>query len=139
MDAVDTLLHAAWIIPVEPEGAVWPAHSLAILDGRIVAVLPQREARERFRAVTEINLPQQALIPGLINAHTHSAMNLLRGQADDLPLMSWLGEHIWPAEQRWVNADFVEAGSRLAMAEMIRPKDTSMPTNVAKSIPLLSP
>lgn len=120
MDAVDTLLHAAWIIPVEPEGAVWPAHSLAILDGRIVAVLPQREARERFRAVTEINLPQQALIPGLINAHTHSAMNLLRGLADDLPLMSWLGEHIWPAEQRWVNADFVEAGSRLAMAEMIK-------------------
>ncbi|HXF07724.1 MAG TPA: TRZ/ATZ family hydrolase [Candidatus Acidoferrales bacterium] len=120
MEAVDTLLHAAWIIPVEPEGAVWPAHSLAIRDGHIVAVLPQTEARLRFTAATEIHLPRQALIPGLVNAHTHGAMNLLRGLADDLPLMSWLGEHIWPAEQRWVDAAFVEAGSRLAIAEMIK-------------------
>ncbi|MFZ5533843.1 MAG: TRZ/ATZ family hydrolase [Pseudomonadota bacterium] len=120
MEAVDTLLHAAWIIPVEPEGAVWPAHSLAIRDGHIVAVLPQAEARLRFTAATEIHLPRQALIPGLVNAHTHGAMNLLRGLADDLPLMSWLGEHIWPAEQRWVDAAFVEAGSRLAIAEMIK-------------------
>ncbi|HMM45414.1 MAG TPA: TRZ/ATZ family hydrolase [Candidatus Macondimonas sp.] len=120
MEAVDTLLHAAWIIPVEPEGAVWPAHSLAIRDGHIVAVLPQAEARRRFTAATEIHLPRQALIPGLVNAHTHSAMNLLRGLADDLPLMSWLGEHIWPAEQRWVDAEFVSVGSRLAIAEMIK-------------------
>lgn len=120
MEAVDTLLHAAWIIPVEPEGAVWPAHSLAIRDGHIVAVLPQAEARLRFTAATEIHLPRQALIPGLVNAHTHGAMNLLRGLADDLPLMSWLGEHIWPAEQRWVDAEFVTVGSRLAIAEMIK-------------------
>lgn len=120
MEAVDTLLHAAWIIPVEPEGAVWPAHSLAIRDGHIVAVLPQTEARLRFTAATEIHLPRQALIPGLVNAHTHGAMNLLRGLADDLPLMSWLGEHIWPAEQRWVDAEFVTVGSRLAIAEMIK-------------------
>lgn len=120
MEAVDTLLHAAWIIPVEPEGAVWPAHSLAIRDGHVVAVLPQAEARQRFTAATEIHLPRQALIPGLVNAHTHCAMNLLRGLADDLPLMSWLGEHIWPAEQRWVDAAFVEVGSRLAIAEMIK-------------------
>lgn len=120
MEAVDTLLHAAWIIPVEPEGAVWPAHSLAIRDGHIVAVLPQVEARQRFTAATEIHLPRQALIPGLVNAHTHCAMNLLRGLADDLPLMSWLGEHIWPAEQRWVDAAFAEVGSRLAIAEMIK-------------------
>ena len=120
MEAVDTLLHAAWIIPVEPEGAVWPAYSLAIRDGHIVAVLPQAEARLRFTAATEIHLPRQALIPGLVNAHTHGAMNLLRGLADDLPLMSWLGEHIWPAEQRWVDAEFVTVGSRLAIAEMIK-------------------
>jgi 5-methylthioadenosine/S-adenosylhomocysteine deaminase len=120
VEAVDTLLHAAWIIPVEPEGAVWPDHSLAIRDGRIVAVLPRHEAQARFMAAAEVHLPRQALIPGLVNTHTHSAMNLLRGLADDLPLMAWLGEHIWPTEQRWVDATFVEAGSRLAVAEMIK-------------------
>jgi 5-methylthioadenosine/S-adenosylhomocysteine deaminase len=60
------------------------------------------------------------LIPGLINAHTHSPMTLLRGLADDLPLMTWLHEHIWPAEGRWVDTEFVADGTRLALLEMLR-------------------
>ncbi len=117
---VDTLIHAKWIIPVEPENAVYEDHSIAIREDRIEALLPTAAARAEYSARTEIALGQHALIPGLINAHTHAAMNLLRGLANDLPLMQWLQDHIWPAEARWVSADFVRDGSGLAVAEMIR-------------------
>ncbi len=95
-------------------------HSLAILGGRITELLPTDQARAKYRADDEIDLPGHALIPGLINTHTHAAMSLLRGIADDLPLMIWLHEHIWPAERRWVNEEFVRDGSQLAIAEMLR-------------------
>jgi 5-methylthioadenosine/S-adenosylhomocysteine deaminase len=120
MQSVDTLLHARWIIPVEPDNVVLEHHSIAISDGRILALLPSSEARLRYRAETELELPDHALIPGLINAHTHAAMNLMRGLADDLPLMRWLNDHIWPTEARWVSEEFVHDGTQLAMAEMLR-------------------
>ncbi|MEL6722987.1 MAG: TRZ/ATZ family hydrolase [Pseudomonadota bacterium] len=116
----DTLIHARWILPVEPAGAPLPQHSLAIQDGRITALLPSHEARAQCQADQVVELPQHILLPGLVNAHTHSPMSLLRGIADDLPLMPWLQDHIWPAEARWVSAQFVADGSRLAIAEMIR-------------------
>lgn len=116
----DTLLHARWIIPVEPQGEVLEAHALAISEGRIAALLPSSEAREQIEADEVITLARHALIPGLINAHTHTPMTLFRGLADDLPLMEWLQQHIWPAEQRWVSSEFVADGSRLALVEMIR-------------------
>ena len=120
MQTVDSLLHARWIIPVEPDDRVLSDHSLAIHEGRIVALLPTAEARNRFRGLSELHLDRHALIPGLINAHTHAAMSLLRGLADDLPLMDWLQHHIWPAEGRWVSEEFVHDGSLLAIAEMLR-------------------
>jgi 5-methylthioadenosine/S-adenosylhomocysteine deaminase len=116
----ETLIHASWIIPVAPAGRVLEQHAIAIDQGRISAVLPSAEAREQISAGTVVELPEHTLIPGLVNAHTHTPMSLFRGLADDLPLMDWLNRHIWPAEQRWVNAEFVADGSRLAMAEMIR-------------------
>jgi len=116
----DTLIHARWIIPVEPAGKRLEHHALAITDGRILALLPSEEARQQIEATEVVELPGHALIPGLVNAHTHTPMTLFRGLADDLPLMEWLQRHIWPAEQQWVSRDFVAAGSRLAMAEMIR-------------------
>ena len=119
MEAVDALIHARWIIPVEP-AAVLERHSLALRHGRIVAVLPTSEARARYAAAEHVELAKHALIPGLVNAHTHAAMTLLRGLADDLPLEPWLKEHIWPAESRWVSADFVRDGTELAVAEMLR-------------------
>ncbi|MDO6805245.1 amidohydrolase family protein, partial [Wenyingzhuangia sp. 1_MG-2023] len=64
-------------------------------------------------------------LPGYINAHGHAAMSLFRGMADDLPLMTWLQQHIWPAETQWVNSDFVRQGTELAMAEMIRSGTTT--------------
>ena len=105
---VDTLIHARWIIPIEPTNTVYENHSIAIKDDKIEGILPSDDARNKYSAMIEHHLDQHALIPGLINAHTHSAMTLLRGLANDLPLMEWLNEHIWPAEQKWVNSKFVK-------------------------------
>lgn len=122
---VDTLIHARWIIPVVPEKRLYQHCSLAIKDGVIAAILPSTEARNRFSAREEHQLDNQILIPGLINTHNHAAMSLLRGFADDHSLMTWLEEHIWPAEQQWVSPEFVTDGTRLAMAEMLRSGTTT--------------
>jgi len=116
----DLVLHPQWIIPVDSAETVLRDHSLAVSSGHILAILPTAEARTNIQADQELELPGHALIPGLINTHTHSPMTLLRGLADDLPLMTWLNEHIWPAEQRWVDPEFVRAGTRLAALEMLK-------------------
>jgi 5-methylthioadenosine/S-adenosylhomocysteine deaminase len=116
----DLLLHTKWIVPVDAAESVLTDHSLAVKGGRIQALLPTPEARANVQAEQELDLRGHALIPGLINAHTHSPMTLLRGLADDLPLMTWLNEHIWPAEQRWVDPELVRAGTRLAALEMLK-------------------
>lgn len=120
MREIDTLIQAQWIIPVVPEHEWYEDHTLAIHEGRIIDLLPAREAERKYRAEVSLTLENHALIPGLINAHTHVAMSLFRGLADDLPLMEWLTGHIWPAEGRWVSPDFVHDGTRLAVAEMLR-------------------
>ena len=120
MENVDTLIHARWVIPVEPDNTVHDYHSLAIKNGRIHAIVPTDEARRRYDAAVTLELDEHALIPGLINAHTHAAMSLFRGLADDLPLMDWLNNHIWPAEGTWVSPQFVHDGTQLAIAEMLR-------------------
>lgn len=116
----ELLIHADWILPVDADDRVLAHHALAIAAGRILAVVPSAAARTMVEARTTVELPGHVLIPGLINAHTHAAMTLLRGLADDLPLMTWLREHIWPAEQRWVDEEFVAAGTRLAVLELLR-------------------
>jgi len=115
----ELLIHAQWILPVDARDSILEDHCLAIAGGCIQAILPSSEADRAMEAEREVSLPGHVLIPGLINAHTHSPMTLLRGLADDLPLMIWLNQHIWPAEQRWVDADFVLAGTRLAALEML--------------------
>lgn len=120
MTAVDTLIHSRWIAPVEPAATLLEHHSLAIHEGRILDILPTGQALTTYTASVEHSLDRHLLIPGLINAHTHAAMSLLRGLADDLPLNDWLNDHIWPAESRWVNEEFVHDGTQLAMAEMLR-------------------
>ncbi len=117
---VESLINARWVIPVEPGHPVLDHHSIAIEQGRIHAIVPTNEAREQFVAQRTVDLPRHALVPGLINAHTHAAMTLFRGLADDLPLMDWLHQHIWPAEAKWVHEEFVADGTRLAVAEMLR-------------------
>lgn len=120
MKHIDTLIHADWLIPVDKNNSTLYKHSLAIKDGIVVSILPQDEAISRYKPLTVVNLPNHALIPGLINSHTHAAMNLLRGIAGDLPLMDWLQNHIWPAEAKWVSPSFVRNGVDLALAEMLR-------------------
>ncbi|RKZ46296.1 MAG: TRZ/ATZ family hydrolase [Candidatus Parabeggiatoa sp. nov. 3] len=120
MQHLDTLIYAGWIIPVEPENVVYEQHALAIQDGRIIAVLPSSEAVRYFSARITYRLTTHLLIPGLINTHTHAAMNLLRGFADDMPLNEWLKDRIWPAEQTHVDREFVADGTKLAIAEMLR-------------------
>ncbi|MDQ2069174.1 TRZ/ATZ family hydrolase [Natronospira bacteriovora] len=118
--SVDTLIEAAWVVPVAPEDTVLDNHAVAVRDGRIVDVLPIDEARRRFVAEETVNLPDHVLTAGFVNAHTHAAMSLLRGFADDLPLMTWLNEHVWPAEGAFVGPDFVRDGTELAIAEMLK-------------------
>lgn len=122
---VDTVISASWILPIVPANTVLENCAIAIDNGAIVALCTQREASQRFVAGEKIELPGQLLMPGLVNAHCHSAMSLLRGFADDLPLQRWLNEAIWPAETALVCEEFVAAGSRLAIAEMISSGTTS--------------
>lgn len=116
----ELLIHADWVLPVDATDSTLAQHSIAVDQGRIVALLPRPEATRQIQADRVLELPGHVLIPGLINAHTHSPMTLLRGLADDLPLMIWLHEHIWPAEGRWVDPEFVADGTRLAVLEMLR-------------------
>ena len=116
---VDTLIHARWIIPVEPESVTYEHHSLVIDSGKIIDLLPTDFAKQKYQGTTTENLEDHALLPGLINCHTHAAMTLMRGIADDLPLMDWLQNHIWPLEQKWMSEAFVKDGTDLAIAEMI--------------------
>lgn len=115
---VDLAIHARWIVPVEPAGAL-DHHALVIDEGRIVAVLPSREVAAAFAPRASVDLPTHALVPGLVDAHAHSAMTLLRGIADDVALKPWLEEHIWPREGKHVSPEFVRDGTLLACAEML--------------------
>jgi 5-methylthioadenosine/S-adenosylhomocysteine deaminase len=119
-----TLVHAGWIVPVLPHGQVLENYSIAFTDGHISALLPTTQARS-IEARTVLELPGHALMPGLINCHGHAAMSLLRGYADDQPLMPWLEQHIWPAETAHVSEQFVGDGTELAIAEMIRSGTTT--------------
>ncbi len=120
MRNIDTLLHAKWIIPVDNKHRYLEYHSIAIHEEKIIDVLPTTQANDKYSADVNRAYDQHALIPGLINSHTHAAMNLFRGLADDLSLMDWLHNHIWPAEAEHVNEGFIHTGTELAIAEMIR-------------------
>ncbi len=119
-EPIDELIEPSWLIPVEPHGVVLEDHAVAVSGENIVGILPRQEALERYAPASRISLPEHVLIPGLVNLHTHAAMALMRGIADDLPLMTWLKDHIWPAEARHVSAAFVRDGTLLACAEMLR-------------------
>jgi len=119
-EACDLLIEAGHVVPVVPHGVVLAQHAVAVRDGAILAVLPIADARLRFDAAETVSRPDAALIPGLVNAHTHNPMTLLRGVADDLPLMQWLQGHIWPIEGSVIGPEFVADGVTLAIAEMLR-------------------
>jgi 5-methylthioadenosine/S-adenosylhomocysteine deaminase len=116
---VDSVIDARWVIPADRPG-VLDHHSVVVSGGDITDILPTAQARRQYQAAQHVALPGHALIPGLINLHTHAAMSLMRGVADDKPLMEWLQQHIWPVETRLVSHEFVHDGTLLACAEMLR-------------------
>ena len=120
LEQVDLLIRAKWVVPVVPRGEVLVDHAVAVRDGRIAGMAPGGDAGGIWSADQVLELGDHALIPGLVNSHGHAPMSLLRGVADDLPLRVWLEDHVWPLENRLISPDFVRAGARLAMAEMIR-------------------
>jgi len=119
-ESCDLLIEAGYVVPIEPHAVVLEDHAVAVRGSEIVAVLPTAEARARFAAARTVSRPDAALLPGLVNAHTHNPMTLLRGIADDLPLMVWLQQHIWPVETAVIGPEFVADGTALAIAEMLR-------------------
>lgn len=119
MEHVDTLITARWVIPIEPGGCVLEDHAVAIRQGRIVAIEPAKQAIARYHAGERIDRPTHVLLPGLINAHTHAAMTLLRGAAESASFEVWLKQQIWPLEQRWIDAEYVHDGTQLAIADML--------------------
>lgn len=120
MQTIDLLLLPRYLVPMTPGTPVLADHAVAVDGGRVVGVMATAEARARYAPREWRELPEHALMPGLVNLHTHMAMSLMRGFADDLPLMTWLHDHIWPAEAAHVSAAFCADGIRLAAAEMIR-------------------
>ena len=119
MKTADLIVQANWVVPIEPLGKVLERHALVIVDGRIAAIMPQDTVGQHYRSPVLRDLSDHVLLPGLVNAHTHAAMNLLRGYANDTPLTIWLEDHIWPAEAKWVSEEFVRDGTELAIAEMM--------------------
>lgn len=120
LQPIDLLITPRWLVPVEPHGVVLQDHAVAIDAGRILAVLPVADATGIYAPRERVALGEHALLPGLVNAHTHNPMTLMRGLADDLPLQRWLQEHIWPAEAKFMGPEFVRDGVELAIAEMLR-------------------
>ncbi len=123
MNANDTptlVIEPGYVVTIDRDNRVLRDHAVVVRDRKITAIVSTEDAHRRWPKAERLTLPDHALMPGLINAHTHLAMNLFRGLADDLPLMTWLQEHIWPAEGAWVAEEFAHDGSLAAMAEMIR-------------------
>ncbi|MEO9587066.1 MULTISPECIES: TRZ/ATZ family hydrolase [Marinobacter] len=123
--AADIRINARWLIPIEPADVVLEHQAVLVQGDRIAAIVSQDEADARFRTKEVIDLPSHVVLPGLINMHGHAAMSLFRGMADDLPLMTWLNDHIWPAEGAFVSEAFIADGTQLAMAEMLRTGTTT--------------
>ena len=119
-EACDLLIEAGWVVPVEPHATVLLDHAVAIRDGKIIQLGPRAEMLACFEPTERVRRPRSVLLPGLVNAHCHNAMTLMRGVADDLPLQTWLHQHIWPIEAAVVGPDFVAHGCELAVAEMLR-------------------
>lgn len=120
MERIDHVIHAKWIITCEENNRVLDNHALVIKNGKIHSILPSKDATEKFATTPHTHYATHAILPGFINSHTHISMNAFRGLADDLELMDWLNNHIWPAEGKWVSEEMVYDSSLLAMAEMIR-------------------
>ncbi len=117
-EPVSLVINGAWVVTMDAEDSILTPGAVAVRGAHLAAVGTQEDIARRFAAERVLDYPQGLILPGLINAHTHAAMSLFRGLADDLPLEDWLNSHIFPAERR-LDYDFVYWGTRLAVAEML--------------------
>eukprot|EP00011_Vannellida_sp_DIVA3-517-6-12_P007914 CAMPEP_0114626150 /NCGR_PEP_ID=MMETSP0168-20121206/11631_1 /TAXON_ID=95228 ORGANISM="Vannella sp., Strain DIVA3 517/6/12" /NCGR_SAMPLE_ID=MMETSP0168 /ASSEMBLY_ACC=CAM_ASM_000044 /LENGTH=432 /DNA_ID=CAMNT_0001837441 /DNA_START=12 /DNA_END=1307 /DNA_ORIENTATION=+ len=125
-ESVDLCIVAKWVVPVVPSGVVHEDSTVVVKGGDIVAIVPHSTAEEKYDAKEVVRLDKRhALVPGLVNMHAHSAMTLLRAIQDDVSLMDWLQNYIWPAESACVTEEYVEDGALLACAEMLRTGTTA--------------
>ncbi len=129
LTACDLIIEAGWVVPVQPHGAVLENYAVVVSGDLIVDLLPISEAAKKYSTIKTVSRPDAVLLPGLVNAHTHNPMTLLRGVADDLALMPWLQEHIWPIEGAIMGPEYVSDGVELAIAEMIRGGTTATNDN----------
>ena len=126
MMQADTIVDSSWVITVDESDTVLENHSIVVVADRINDILPTPEAGRKYNEAERVALSGHALMPGLVNAHTHASVSLFRGVAEDLPLQPWLERHIWPLEGKWVNREFIRDGALLAFAEAIMGGTTCM-------------
>lgn len=119
MKKTDLVIDAGTVVTVDAKNRLLHEHSLVIEDGRIIDILPTAAAKKQYEAREYSDCSSDIVMPGLVNAHTHLPMNMLRGFADDLPLMTWLEQHIWPVEKRLLDEETVAIGTRHALAESL--------------------
>ncbi len=124
--AVDLIAHGRWVVTMDGPGTILENGAVAVKDGQIIAVGPAAIIDEAYSAAKTIPGTDRVLMPGLINGHTHAAMVLFRGMADDLELMNWLQNYIFPMEGQFVDEEFVSIGAELACLEMLRGGTTSI-------------
>ena len=120
MQNIEHLVHAKWILSAEPNQDAFENHSLCIENGIIKEIIPTSQAKQKYIASLESNYQEHIIMPGIINSHTHIGMGYFRGLGNDLSLMNWLHNHIFPAEKKWLSQEFVYDASLFAIAEMIR-------------------
>jgi 5-methylthioadenosine/S-adenosylhomocysteine deaminase len=125
MKACDLLINAAWVVPVAPNNIALTNHSVAITGNQIVELGPTAQLQQAYQAQEVLDLDHHIVMPGLINAHGHAAMSLLRGAGEDKPLEVWLNQTIWPMEARLMNPDYVRLGTELSITEMLRSGTTT--------------
>lgn len=123
--SAEQVIRAPWILPFADTGTAEDTAfirdgAIAIARGVIIEVGDGQAVADRHPQAQQLTLPDHVVMPGLVNAHGHAAMTLLRGSSEDAPLQAWLTEHIWPLEAKWVDETFCRDGIRIAMAEMIR-------------------
>ena len=116
---VDLIICARWLLPIIPKNTLLEHQAIVVQAGKVIDICAISAADALYEAIETVWLREHVLMPGFVNLHTHAAMSLMRGLADDLPLMPWLEQHIWPAEQQLVSPSFVRDGTLLASAEML--------------------
>ena len=120
MQTIDLVVIPKWILSMDDKQTTHVDHAIAVDKGNILSVAPLDQINQHYIAKQTVHRPHHVVLPGFVNAHTHTAMNLLRGLCDDIALMDWLNQYIWPAEKKWLSPAFIRDGMTLAIAEMFK-------------------